>query len=100
MVHLARLSNLAPLFTVVAFEWRPIAAEVRALVTSLGRPRRSLLTALTEVNTLMDMAREDMMNNDSIAVAEVTTDVARSMMTLVDLVTESRIALEHQTEES
>lgn len=96
MLHLARAHELVPLFTVVVYEWRPIAAEVRGLLLTVGSPKPALLRTLTEVNTLLEIAREEVMSKQPPDITAATADVVRGMLRLGDLLTESRIALEYE----
>jgi hypothetical protein len=99
MVGVARLHNLDQLFVLIAHEWRPIAAEVRALASRMDSGPADLLKTLSEVNTLMDIAREEVMNGSPAPLGGFTRSLARGMADLTDLVIESRLALEHHLED-
>lgn len=99
MVGVARLHDLVQLFILIAHEWRPIAAEVRALARRVDSESTQLLTVLSEVNALMDMAREQAMTGSTTPLAVWTSSLARRLTNLTDLVVESRIALEYLVED-
>jgi hypothetical protein len=91
----------AALFPRVSHDWRLIQAEVRGLVGLVDPPRKGqMLTDLADTAAMVARARETTVGATDAELNSNTTELARRLDSLMDLVIESQVSLEQGPEAS